>query len=164
MACHNLILTYSDWKVKCFFLEMWLDQLKCYFLNITVVWEETHRFLTFENLQNWDIGASSWGAVPPLELSFWTWVGGTGLCDWPVARYIACTHRIRSCSSSLAKITVSPSLTALKNVRPPSRPERVDSGNNNRQKPFRYAHHSLNCPAGATKLAGQWLRRQSSRM
>lgn len=115
MACHNLILTYTGWQ--------WLDQLKCYFVNIIVVWEETNMFLTFENLQNWDIGASSWGAVPPLELSFWTWVGGTGLCDWPVARYIACTHRIRSCSSSLAKITVSPSFTALKNVRPPSRPE-----------------------------------------
>lgn len=75
-----------------------------------------------EYLQNWDIGASNCGAAPPLELSFCTWVGGTGLCDWPVARYMACTHRIRSCSSSLAKITVSPSFTALKNVRPPSRP------------------------------------------
>ncbi|TNN88205.1 hypothetical protein EYF80_001421 [Liparis tanakae] len=36
---------------------------------------------------------------------------------------MACTQRIRSCSSSLAKITVSPSFTALKKVRPPSRPE-----------------------------------------
>lgn len=75
------------------------------------------------NLQNWDMGASSCGAAPPLELSFCTWVGGTGLCDWPVARYIACTQRILSCSSSLAKITVSPSFTALKKVRPPSRPK-----------------------------------------
>lgn len=76
-----------------------------------------------KNLQNCEMGASSWGAVPPLELSFWTCVGGTGLCDWPVARYIACTQRILSCSSSLAKITVSPSFRALKNVRPPSSPE-----------------------------------------
>lgn len=74
-------------------------------------------------LQNWEMGASIWAEAPPLELSFWTWVGGTGLWDWPVARYMAWTHRIRSCSSSLAKITVSPSFTALKKVRPPSKPE-----------------------------------------
>lgn len=85
---------------------------------------EEEKNLTDGNLQNWDMGASSCGAVLPLELSFWTWVGGTGLWDWPVALYMACTHSIRSCSSSLAKITVSPSFTALKNVRPPSRPER----------------------------------------
>lgn len=50
-------------------------------------------------------------------------MGGTGLWDWPVARYMAWTHRMRSCSSSLANITVSPSFTALKKARPPSRPE-----------------------------------------
>lgn len=74
-------------------------------------------------LQNWEMGASIWAEAPPLEFSFWTWVGGTGLWDWPVARYIAWTHRIRSCSSSLANITVSPSFTALKKARPPSKPE-----------------------------------------
>lgn len=74
-------------------------------------------------LQNWEMGASIWAEAPPLELSFWTWVGGTGLWDWPVARYMAWTHRMRSCSSSLAKITVSPSFTALKKARPPSKPE-----------------------------------------
>ena len=73
-------------------------------------------------LQNWEMGASIWAEAPPLELSFWTCVGGTGLWDWPVARYMACTHRMRSCSSSLAKITVSPSFTALKNALPPSKP------------------------------------------
>lgn len=76
-------------------------------------------------LQNWEMGASIWAEAPPLEFSFWTWVGGTGLWDWPVARYMAWTHRMRSCSSSLAKITVSPSFTALKKVLPPSRPERI---------------------------------------
>lgn len=75
-------------------------------------------------LQNWEIGASIWGTFPPLAFSFCTWVGGTGLWDCPVARYMAWTHRIRSCSSSLAKITVSPSFTALKNVLPPSKPGR----------------------------------------
>lgn len=35
---------------------------------------------------------------------------------------MAWTHRMRSCSSSLANITVSPSLTALKKARPPSKP------------------------------------------
>lgn len=75
-------------------------------------------------LQNWEIGASSWGTFPPLAFSFCTWVGGTGLWDWPVARYMAWTHRMRSCSSSLAKITVSPSFTALKNALPPSKPGR----------------------------------------
>lgn len=73
-------------------------------------------------LQNWEMGASIWAEAPPLELSFWTWVGGTGLWDWPVARYMAWTHRILSCSSSLANITVSPSFTALKKARPPSKP------------------------------------------
>lgn len=80
-------------------------------------------------LQNWEIGASSWGTFPPLAFSFCTWVGGTGLWDWPVARYMAWTHRIRSCSSSLAKITVSPSFTALKNALPPSKPGRRGSDN-----------------------------------
>lgn len=80
-------------------------------------------------LQNWEIGASIWGTFPPLAFSFCTWVGGTGLWDWPVARYMAWTHRIRSCSSSLAKITVSPSFTALKNVLPPSKPGRKGSDN-----------------------------------
>lgn len=75
-------------------------------------------------LQNWEMGASIWAEAPPLEFSFWTWVGGTGLWDWPVARYMAWTHRMRSCSSSLAKITVSPSFTALKKALPPSRPLR----------------------------------------
>lgn len=70
------------------------------------------------------MGASSWGTFPPLALSFCTWVGGTGLCDCPVALYMAWTHKIRSCSSSLANITVSPSLTALKKARPPSKPAR----------------------------------------
>lgn len=74
-------------------------------------------------LQNWEMGASIWAEAPPLELSFWTWVGGTGLWDWPVARYMAWTHRMRSCSSSLANITVSPSFTALKKALPPSKPE-----------------------------------------
>lgn len=46
-----------------------------------------------------------------------------------MARYMAWTHRIRSCSSSLAKITVSPSFTALKNVLPPSKPGRKGSDN-----------------------------------
>lgn len=78
-------------------------------------------------LQNWEIGASSWGTFPPLAFSFCTWVGGTGLWDWPVALYMAWTHRIRSCSSSLAKITVSPSFTALKNALPPSKPGRRSS-------------------------------------
>lgn len=68
------------------------------------------------------MGASNWGTFPPLALSFWTWVGGTGLWDCPVARYMAWTHKMRSCSSSLANITVSPSLTALKKARPPSKP------------------------------------------
>lgn len=80
-------------------------------------------------LQNWEIGASIWGTFPPLAFSFCTWVGGTGLWDWPVARYMAWTHRIRSCSSSLAKITVSPSFTALKNVLPPSKPGSKGSDN-----------------------------------
>lgn len=74
-------------------------------------------------LQNWEMGASIWAEAPPLEFSFWTWVGGTGLWDWPVARYMAWTHRMRSCSSSLANITVSPSFTALKKALPPSKPE-----------------------------------------
>lgn len=74
-------------------------------------------------LQNWEMGASIWAEAPPFELSFWTWVGGTGLWDWPVARYMAWTHRMRSCSSSLANITVSPSFTALKKALPPSKPE-----------------------------------------
>ena len=78
--------------------------------------------LLIANVQNWEMGASNCGAVPPLELSFWTCVGGMGLWDCPVARYMAWTHRMRSCSSLLAKITVSPSFTALKKVRPPSRP------------------------------------------
>ena len=42
---------------------------------------------------------------------------------------MAWTHRIRSCSSSLAKITVSPSFTALKNALPPSKPGRRGSDN-----------------------------------
>lgn len=79
-------------------------------------------------LQNWEMGASIWAEAPPLELSFWTWVGGTGLWDWPVARYMAWTHRMRSCSSSLANITVSPSFTALKNARPPSKPAATAPG------------------------------------
>lgn len=83
----------------------------------------------FIYLQNWEIGASSWGTFPPLAFSFCTWVGGTGLWDWPVARYMAWTHRIRSCSSSLAKITVSPSFTALKNALPPSKPGGRGSNN-----------------------------------
>lgn len=77
-------------------------------------------------LQNCEMGASSWGTFPPLALSFCTWVGGTGLCDCPVARYMAWTHKMRSCSSSLANITVSPSLTALKKARPPSKPARIE--------------------------------------
>ena len=52
-----------------------------------------------------------------MAFSFWTWVGGTGLCDCPVARYMAWTQRMRSCSSSLANITVSPSLTVLTSQR-----------------------------------------------
>lgn len=87
-------------------------------LSLLFKWPRSFRFY----LQNWEMGASIWAEAPPLELSFWTWVGGTGLWDWPVARYMAWTHRIRSCSSSLAKITVSPSFTALKKARPPSRP------------------------------------------
>lgn len=79
-------------------------------------------------LQNWEMGASIWAEAPPLEFSFWTWVGGTGLWDWPVARYMAWTHRMRSCSSSLAKITVSPSFTALKKALPPSKPNNAKLG------------------------------------
>lgn len=102
-----------------------LTASRCHSMRGKSVWYDKIRDREREkkNLQNCEMGASSWGAVPPLELSFWTCVGGTGLCDWPVARYIACTQRILSCSSSLAKITVSPSFRALKNVRPPSSPE-----------------------------------------
>ena len=50
-------------------------------------------------LQNCDTGASSCPCFPAL--SFCTCVGGTGLCVCPVARYMAWTHNIRSCSSSL---------------------------------------------------------------
>lgn len=71
-----------------------------------------------QNLQSW---ASVWRA-PPLGFSFWAWIAGMGLYDWPVALYMAWTHNILSCSSSLANITVSPSLTALKNIWPPWRP------------------------------------------
>ena len=47
--------------------------------------------------------------------------GGVGLCNWPVARYNAITHKCDSASSSAANTTLSPSLTALKKNRPPSR-------------------------------------------
>lgn len=95
----------------------------------TALWMKKNCFLhkwpccVSSYLQNWEMGASIWAEAPPLELSFWTWVGGTGLWDWPVARYMAWTHRMRSCSSSLANITVSPSFTALKKALPPSKPE-----------------------------------------
>ena len=56
-----------------------------------------------------------------LILLGWTAAGGTGLCDWPVARYVACTHSVRSASSSVANVTWSPSFTVLKKNLPPSR-------------------------------------------
>ena len=46
---------------------------------------------------------------------------GVGLCDWPVALYMAITQRWHSFSSSQAKIILSPSLTALKKNLPPSK-------------------------------------------
>lgn len=46
---------------------------------------------------------------------------GVGLWDWPVARYMAITHKWHSFSSSHASRILSPSLTALKKYRPPSR-------------------------------------------
>lgn len=51
-------------------------------------------------------------------LLVWT-TGGTGLWVWPVALYIACTHRVLSFSSSVAKVTLSPSFTQLKKYFPP---------------------------------------------
>ena len=48
------------------------------------------------------------------------WTGGVGLWVWPVARYTACTHSVRSESSSVAKVSVSPSFTRLKKCLPPS--------------------------------------------
>lgn len=107
----------------------------CYVFNLLAIsasvnlypdWQCNEMLYWYVYLQNWEMGASICAAAPLLEFSFWTWVGGTGLCDWPVARYMACTHRMRSCSSSLAKITVSPSFTALKKARPPSRPAHTE--------------------------------------
>lgn len=107
----------------------------CYVFNLLAIsasvnfypdWQCNEMLYWNVYLQNWEMGASICAAAPLLEFSFWTWVGGTGLCDWPVARYMACTHRMRSCSSSLAKITVSPSFTALKKARPPSRPAHTE--------------------------------------
>ncbi len=95
-------------------------------VNFCPDWHCVEMLYWYVYLQNWEMGASICAAAPLLEFSFWTWVGGTGLCDWPVARYMACTHRMRSCSSSLAKITVSPSFTALKKARPPSRPVHIE--------------------------------------
>lgn len=51
---------------------------------------------------------------------FLSWVtGGVGLCDCPVALYIAMTQRLHSFSSSQANAILSPSRTALKKYRPP---------------------------------------------
>lgn len=47
--------------------------------------------------------------------------GGVGLCDCPVALYIAMTHKWHSFSSSLAYNMLSPSRTALKKNLPPSK-------------------------------------------
>ena len=55
-----------------------------------------------------------------LEILLVCCTGGVGLCVCPVARYTACTHSWRSDSSSVAKVSVSPSLTRLKKCRPPS--------------------------------------------
>ena len=44
-------------------------------------------------------------------------VVGTGLWDWPVARWMACTQACNSVSSKTAKVSVSPSRTRLKKKR-----------------------------------------------
>lgn len=116
-SCVSSTSTVCDLSVECMVWDIHGSEL-----SLICGWMLRSNVLIWGYLQNWEMGASIWAEAPPLELSFWTWVGGTGLWDWPVARYMAWTHKMRSCSSSLAKITVSPSFTALKKARPPSRP------------------------------------------
>lgn len=56
-----------------------------------------------------------------VEFLSWRVGGAVGLCDWPVALYMAITHICDSLSSSQAYIILSPSLTALKKYLPPSK-------------------------------------------